>query len=56
MAILDQRGSSWQAVGAVSENSALLLRDTDLVRFVPNAQNATNADFTFRAWIKAAEP
>jgi len=43
-------GSSWTAVGAVANNSALLLRSTDLVRFVPNAQNATTGDITFRAW------
>ncbi len=34
----------------MSNTSALLLRSTDLLRFVPNAQNATTGDFTFRAW------
>ena len=43
-------GGSWAAVGAVSNTSALLLRSTDLVRFVPNGQQPTTADFTFRAW------
>ncbi|HBJ38105.1 MAG TPA: hypothetical protein DDZ51_25790, partial [Planctomycetaceae bacterium] len=43
-------GSDWLTVGSVADNSALLLRSTDLVRFVPNAENATTADFTFRAW------
>ncbi len=43
-------GSSWSAVGAVSNTSSLLLRDIDLLRFVPNAQNGTTADLTFRAW------
>ncbi len=43
-------GSSWSTVGAVSNTSALLLRATDLVRFVPNAENATSGDITFRAW------
>ena len=43
-------GGSWAAVGAVSNTSALLLRSTDLIRFVPNGQNATTAAFTFRAW------
>ncbi len=43
-------GSAWTDVGTVSDSSALLLRSTDLIRFVPNAQNATTANFTFRAW------
>ncbi len=43
-------GSSWTDIGTVSDSSALLLRSTDLVRFVPNAENATTANFTFRAW------
>ncbi len=37
-------------MGAVSNASALLLRSTDLLRFVPDAQNATTGDITFRAW------
>ncbi len=37
-------------MGAVSGASSLLLRDTDLLRFVPNGQNATTGDITFRAW------
>ncbi len=43
-------GANWTAVGTVSDTSALLLRGTDLVRFVPDTLNATTADFTFRAW------
>ena len=43
-------GSSWNAMGSVAETSALLLRSTDLVRFVPNGLNATSGDLTFRAW------
>ncbi len=43
-------GGSWTAVGTVSGNSALLLRSTDMLRFVPNGQNATTGDITFRAW------
>ncbi len=41
-------------IGSVENNSALLLQATDLVRFVPNAQNATNASFTFRAWDRSS--
>lgn len=43
-------GNTWHAVGTVSENNALLLRDTDKVRFVPNGQNATDGTLSFRAW------
>ncbi len=43
-------GVTWSNVGTVATNSALLLRSSDLIRFVPNGQNATTADFTFCAW------
>ncbi len=43
-------GSSWANVGTVSETSALLLRDTDLVRFDPDAKNGISQTFSFRAW------
>ena len=43
-------GASWLNVGAVSDNSALLLRSTDKLRFVPDALNADSASVTFRAW------
>ena len=43
-------GTTWNNIGAVSVNSALLLRSTDHVRFVPNGISGTTADFTFRAW------
>src|SRR6185436_862991 len=45
-------GTSWVAVGAVANNSALLLRDTDRLYFQPNANvNLTVAPaITFRAW------
>ncbi len=42
--------STWLDVGSVSDSAALLLRDTDLIRFVPNGRNATSASFDFRAW------
>src|SRR6185295_13223047 len=43
-------GSTWNAVGSVSGTSALLLRSTDKLRFVPDGQNATTGSITFRAW------
>ena len=43
-------GGSWNAVGAVSNNSALLLRAVDRLRFVPDGLNADVASLSFRAW------
>ena len=46
-------GTTWtnaDAGGAVSATHALLLRDTDHIRFVPNGENATTASFDYRAW------
>ena len=43
-------GTSWTSVGTVSESSALLLRSTDSIRFVPNAIDGTTASFTYHAW------
>ncbi|MBI5618429.1 MAG: cadherin-like domain-containing protein, partial [Gammaproteobacteria bacterium] len=43
-------GGTWAAVGAVSGTSALLLRTTDLVRYVPDNQNGETATFTYQAW------
>jgi hypothetical protein len=45
-------GGSWNNLGSPSDTSARLLRSTDFVRFVPNADfNGTvNNGLTFRAW------
>ena len=43
-------GGGWTAAGAVSDASALLLRSTDSLRFVPDGQNADSATVTYRAW------
>src|SRR6185369_11936322 len=43
-------GSTWTAVGSVSTSSALLLRSSDKLRFVPDGQNGTTASVTFCAW------
>ena len=43
-------GATWANVGAVSESSALLLREGDRVRYLPDAENGETADFDFRAW------
>jgi hypothetical protein len=43
-------GASWSDVGAVADNSALLLRAIDRLRFVPDELNADSASVTYRAW------
>jgi hypothetical protein len=43
-------GVSWQAIGTVSTTSALLLADSDFIRFVPNAGFNGSAEISFRAW------
>ena len=43
-------GTTWAAAGTVSDSSALLLRSTDLVRFLPDGQNGITQTFDFRAW------
>lgn len=43
-------GISWIGIGSVSANSALLLRASDHVRFLPNDSNGTAASITYKAW------
>jgi hypothetical protein len=43
-------GANWVDVGTVSASSALLLKSTDKVRFVPNGENATTASISYHAW------
>ncbi|NOY80787.1 MAG: type I secretion C-terminal target domain-containing protein [Kiritimatiellaeota bacterium] len=43
-------GTNWAPVAAVSPTTAVLLRAVDRVRFVPDAENADNAAFTYHAW------
>ena len=47
-------GANWNPVGTVGAGSALLLRASDYVRFVPDAMNGTTASFTYRAWDQTA--
>ena len=42
--------STWLDVGTVTGSSALLLRSTDSVRFLPNGEEGSPANFGFRAW------
>lgn len=43
-------GRTWVAATAVSPANALLLRNTDRLRFVPRANSHGTADVTYRAW------
>ena len=44
-------GSGWNAFGAVSNTSAVLLNPSATIRFVPDANYAgSSGDITFRAW------
>ncbi|MEZ6119718.1 MAG: cadherin-like domain-containing protein [Pirellulaceae bacterium] len=43
-------GLNWANVGTVADSSALLLRDTDRIRFVPATDVGGTDSFTFRAW------
>ena len=43
-------GSTWNAVGSPSDTAALLLRATDLVRFVPDGRTGTSGELIYRAW------
>ncbi len=47
-------GTTWAAVGLVAQDDALLLRETDKVRFVPDGENADSASITYRAWDQSA--
>ncbi|MCC9656619.1 cadherin domain-containing protein [Rhodopirellula halodulae] len=43
-------GTNWSDMGTVSTTSALVLRDTDMVRFIPDEQNGEQGNLTFIGW------
>ena len=43
-------GANWALFPTVGATAALLLRDTDFVRFVPDTQNGSTPTFGYRAW------
>jgi len=47
-------GFSWTPVGIASPSFALLLRDTDRLRFLPNAEFEGSATVTYHAWDRTA--
>ena len=47
-------GDNWSDIGAVSDSSALVLRPTDRVRFVPDTMTFIGGNISFRAWDQTA--
>ncbi len=43
-------GRSWSNFGQVSVDSALLLGENDMVRFMPNGDNGAAPSFAYKAW------
>ncbi|MFH1035871.1 MAG: DUF4347 domain-containing protein [Pseudomonadota bacterium] len=43
-------GTNWTNMGVVNFNSALLLRDTDMVRWQPDTQNGSTGTMQYYAW------
>ncbi|MDF1797414.1 MAG: hypothetical protein P1U63_12840, partial [Coxiellaceae bacterium] len=43
-------GATWVAVGQVSSSSALLLRAVDMLRLIPDSENADSGNVQFYAW------
>jgi len=43
-------GVSWSGLGSVSAGNALLLRDVDSVRYIPDNENGETATFGFIGW------
>jgi large repetitive protein len=47
-------GSTWLTITAASKTNAVLLRSTDLIRFVPAAGFTGTATISYRAWDRTA--
>lgn len=43
-------GNTWQSLGEVSQTSSTLLRDIDVVKFVPSGNNTSAPTISYRAW------
>lgn len=42
--------TTWKDISTVSNSSALLLKDTDKIKYIPDLKNGETATLTFRAW------
>ena len=47
-------GTTWTAIGAVSNSTALLLDASDKIRFLPDDNNGGTDTMTYRAWDETA--
>jgi len=47
-------GSVWNAVGSLSESSALLLESDDQIRYLPDGENGESASIDYRAWDRSS--
>jgi VCBS repeat-containing protein len=47
-------GTTWTAIGAVSDTTALLLDASDKIRFSPDGNNGGTDTITYRAWDETA--
>jgi hypothetical protein len=45
---------TWRDMGTINESSALLLRETDRIRFLPNGKTGTIASLSLVAWDQTA--
>ena len=54
LAVLDRRRRDLERHRRGLRHSALLLRSTDLVRFLPDGKNGNTGSITYRAWDQTA--
>ncbi len=47
-------GTNWNALDSVATNNALLLRETDLIRFNPDGKNGGTSAISFHAWDQSS--
>ncbi len=51
---LDGIDGSWNDIGTVSGNNALLLSPASYIRFIPDGKNETTASFEYQAWDQSS--
>jgi VCBS repeat-containing protein len=47
-------GNTWNLIVGVDDSSALLLRESDLIRFIPDNYFEGSADISFKAWDQSS--
>lgn len=48
------RGRTWTAMESLSMSRAILLRDTDMIRFIPSTNEVGNTYLTYHAWDQSS--